>query len=50
MLYKIAIGLTICFITWALLESEGFRDGIKVAELAFICYILYEIYKVLSNG
>ena len=50
MLSKIAIGLTICFITWALLESEGFRDDIKVAELAFICYILYEIYKVLSNG
>lgn len=50
MLSKIAIGLTITFITWGLLESEGFRDVVKVAELAFICYILYEIYKVLSNG
>ena len=48
MLSKIAIGLTMGFITWALLEYEGFRDGIKVAELAFICYILYEIYKVLK--
>ena len=50
MLFQIAMGLIICLIIWALLESEGFRDGIKVAELAFICYILYEIYKVLSNG
>lgn len=50
MLSKIAIGLTITFVTWVFLESEVFRDGVKVVELAFICYILYEIYKVLSNG
>lgn len=48
MLSKIVAGLAIGFITWALLESEGFRDGIKVVELAFICYILYEIYKRLG--
>lgn len=45
MLFKICSGLAIFFITWALLESEGFRDGVKVAELAYICYILSEICK-----
>lgn len=50
MLQKIGIIIVVFFLTWYFLESEGFRDGIKVVELAFICYILYEIYKVLNNG
>lgn len=50
MLSKIAIGLTIFFITWELLESEGFRDFCKLGALGYICYILYKIYEVLNNG
>ena len=48
MLSKICSGLAIFFIVWALLESEDFRDSVKVAELAYICYILYEICKRLG--
>ena len=50
MLQKICIGITITFLTWCLLESEGFRDFCKLGALGYICYMLYEIYKVLSNG
>lgn len=48
MLSNIVKALAIFFIVWALLESEDFRDGVKVAELAYICYILYEICKRLG--
>lgn len=45
MLSKICSGLAIFFIVWGLFESEDFRDVVKVVELAYICYILYEICK-----
>lgn len=48
MLSKIGKGLAIFFLIWGLLESEDFRETIKVAELVYICYILYEICKRLG--
>lgn len=43
MFIKICKGIFIFFIVVAIFESESFRDIVKIGELAYICYILYEI-------
>jgi hypothetical protein len=48
MLSNIVKALAIFFIVWGLLESEDFRDTMIVAELVYVCYILYEICKRLG--